>query len=137
LPFREAIGNGEAVRIGFQRASEVALRLLHAADLLIGHREIALPIRVARVRRRKTFHRGTRLVIGGERDGQIASRHGDVAEAGSRPENLNFTGALARQLNECAIGFLGGGEISRLKLEPAVPGKPPSAFSGSSATALA
>ena len=39
-----------------------------------------------------------------------------------------FIGALARELNERAIGFLGGVEFSRLKLEPAVPEKPVGVF---------
>ena len=54
----------------------------------------------------------------------MAARNGYVAEAGTRPENLIFIGALARELQECTIGFLGGGEIFRAELKPAVPDKP-------------
>ena len=36
-------------RIGFQRLREVALRHQHVADLAVGHREIALPARIAGV----------------------------------------------------------------------------------------
>jgi len=37
-----------------------------------------------------------------------------------RQKILMFIGALARQLYERAIGFLGSGEIFCVKLEPAV-----------------
>jgi hypothetical protein len=42
--FREAVYDREAVLIGFQRAGKVVLRLLHVADLVVGHRQIALPL---------------------------------------------------------------------------------------------
>jgi hypothetical protein len=61
--------------------------------------------------------------MGGQRGVQIAVRHGDVAKAGSRPENLMFIGPLARQLYE------------RTRNQPSL--KSPSALSRSSAVALA
>ena len=39
----QAVGDGEAVPVGFQRLGEIALRRQHVADLLVGDGEIALP----------------------------------------------------------------------------------------------
>jgi hypothetical protein len=41
IGLRDALGNGEAVLERFQRAREIALRLLHIANLFVGDRQIA------------------------------------------------------------------------------------------------
>src|SRR5260370_1420278 len=47
--------NGETVTEGFQRVGQIALRHQHVADLVVGHRQIALPDRVAAVGLRQTL----------------------------------------------------------------------------------
>src|SRR4029453_14666797 len=45
--FGEALGNGEAVLVGFQRGDKVALRHLPIAHVLVADRQVALPARIA------------------------------------------------------------------------------------------
>src|SRR5262249_61768229 len=47
--FRQTLGNGEAVGIGFERGFRIAPRLLHAADPFVADRQIALPVGIAGV----------------------------------------------------------------------------------------
>ena len=55
---RAPLGNGEAVAIRFQRLRKIALRDQNVADPIIGHRQIALPVRIARVCLRQTLGSG-------------------------------------------------------------------------------
>src|ERR1700757_1596075 len=41
IGFGQTLSNGEAVGIGFERGLEIALRVLHAANLFVTDREIA------------------------------------------------------------------------------------------------
>ena len=45
----QALGDGEAVAVGLERLVELALRHQHVADLVVGDRQNALPLRVAAV----------------------------------------------------------------------------------------
>jgi hypothetical protein len=38
IGFRQPLCNGEAIAVGLERAGEIALRDLHVADLVVGHR---------------------------------------------------------------------------------------------------
>ena len=53
--------------IGFQRGGQIALRHLHVADLLVGHRQIALPVGIGRVSRDQILHDLEGVVGCGER----------------------------------------------------------------------
>ena len=52
----QPLGNGEAVAIILKRAREIALRLKHVADPLIGDEEAALPFGVAGIGLDQALH---------------------------------------------------------------------------------
>ena len=60
----EACGNGKTVLIGLQRAGEIALRLKHLANPLVGDGEIALPVGIGRIGLGKTGADGKAVLIG-------------------------------------------------------------------------
>src|SRR5260370_26415409 len=51
----QTLSDGKPVAERFQRLRQIALRLKHVADSVIGHRQIALPARVAGVGLRQTL----------------------------------------------------------------------------------
>ena len=58
-----------------QRRAQIALRHLHIADLLVAHREVALPTGIARVRRRQTLADGMARPEARQRRVQSSLRH--------------------------------------------------------------
>src|ERR1019366_5772472 len=77
---REALGDAEAVLIGFQRGCEIALRHLHIADLVVAHRDIALPARIAGIGDREALSYAEAVLIGFQRGCEIALRHLHIAD---------------------------------------------------------
>jgi hypothetical protein len=76
----EALSDGEAVGIGFHRARKIALRLLHAANLFVGHRQIALPYRITGIGFRQPVEDGEAVGIRFQRGLKIALRLLHVAD---------------------------------------------------------
>ena len=64
---RQPLGDGKAVAVGLEGASKVALRHLHVANLLVGHRQIALPVGVAGIGLRQPLSDGEAVAVGLER----------------------------------------------------------------------
>ena len=76
----QRLHNGKALAIGGQRGGEVALRELHVADPLVGHREIAPPAGVAGIGLRQAFGDREAVAVGGQRPGEVALRDLHVAD---------------------------------------------------------
>ena len=76
---RQPLADGEAVAVGFERARQVALGHQHVADLLVRHRQIALPAGVAGIGLSQALGDGEAVAIGFQRAGQVALGHLHVA----------------------------------------------------------
>ena len=76
---RQPLADGEAVAVGFERAGKVALRHLHIADLLVRHRQIALPAGVAGIGLRQPLSDGEAVAIGFQPAGKVALGHLHIA----------------------------------------------------------
>ena len=70
----QAVADGEAVAVGFQRLGEIALRHLHVADLLVGDGEIALPAGIAGIGLGQALADGEAVAVGFQRLGEVALR---------------------------------------------------------------
>ena len=68
------------VAVGFQRTRKVALRHLHVADLVVQHRQIALPVGVAGIGLRQPLHDGEAVAVGLQRTRKVTLRHLHVAD---------------------------------------------------------
>ena len=93
--------NGEAVAVGLERLVELALRHQHVADLVVGDRQIALPLRVAAIGGGEALADGEAVAVGLERLVELALRHQHVADLVVRDRQI------ALPLRVAAIG---GGE---------------------------
>ena len=76
---RKLFSDVDAVAIGHKGAGEVALGLLHVADLLVRHRQVALPSGVAGIGCRQPFIDGEAVAVGLERAREVALRHLHIA----------------------------------------------------------
>jgi hypothetical protein len=72
--FREALDDGAAVLVGFQRPGKINLCLLHVANLSVGVREITLPARIPGVGFRQPLGDGEAVLVGFQRGGKIVLR---------------------------------------------------------------
>jgi hypothetical protein len=66
--------------IGLQRSGEIALRLKHVADLVVGDGKIALPSGVAGIGLGQALGNGEAVPVGFQCGGEIALRHQHIAD---------------------------------------------------------
>ena len=67
--------------MGLQRAGQIALRPLDAADIVVADRQVALPLGIVRVLRRQALADVEAGAMGLQRAGQIALRPLDAANS--------------------------------------------------------
>ena len=105
------------VAVGLERAGKVALRHLHVADLVVRHRQIALPAGVAGIGLRQPLSDGEAVAVGLERAGKVALRHLHIANLLVRHRQLALevraSGIAGKQVRHDLPGLLGGGERAR------------------------
>ena len=76
----EAVGDGEAVLVGFEGGGQIALVDLDVADLFVGDGEIALPSCVSGIGLGEAVGDGEAVLIGFEGVGEIALGDLDVSD---------------------------------------------------------
>ena len=81
-----------------QRRRQVALRLLHVADLVVRDREVALPAGVSGVRFGQTVKDGVRCLVARQRRRQVALRLLHVADLDTRDREVALPAGVSRVL---------------------------------------
>ena len=97
--FASRSADDEAVAVGRQRARKVALRDLHVADLVVRHREIALPAGVAGIGLRQPVKEDEAAAVGFQRARKVALRDLHVADPVVRHRQVALPAGVA------GIGF--------------------------------
>ena len=110
---RQTLSDRERGLVAGQRRRQVALRLLHVADLVVRDREVALPAGVAGVRLRQTLADRERGLVAGQRRRQVALRLLHVADLAVRDREVALPAGVAgvrlrQTLNDRERGLVAG-----------------------------